>query len=233
MFEQQITAYLQPYGMEPAVQEEIADAVGRRLTQQPCQPAPALAGNILLQYGWAGEQQKARYIALLAAAMQEDSTVHPAFPFLVSQMDATDLSLLDTIGKQGRMPVLDCYLSRMKKSGGFAGKPCEDVVTSVELVTRMTEFLPEDGDYERVQAAMDNLLRLGLVDIRMYAERQALEDMQDNRYEDIYLLFQPVVDETVKQFCDRFPQYRERSVRLHAGNLTLTALGSRFLRVCK
>lgn len=233
MFEQQITGYLQPYHIEPAMQEEIAAAVDRRLTQRPCQPAPALAGNILMQYGWAGEQQKVRLIALLAAAMQEDSTVHPAFPFLVSQMDATDLALLDTIGKQGRMPVLDCYLSRMKKSGGFTGRPCEEIATSVELVTRMTEFLPEDGDYERVQAAIDNLLRLRLVEIRMYAERQALEEMQDNRYEDIYLLFQPVVDETVKQFCERFPQYRERSVRLQAGNLTLTALGSRFLRVCQ
>ena len=233
MFEQQITEYLQPYGMKPAVQEDIVAAVGSRLTQQPCRPDPALAGNLLLQYSWAGEPQKQRYAALLAAAMQDGSTVHPAFPALVSQMDETDLTLLDAIGKQGRMPVLDCYLSRMKKSSGFTGKPCEDVATSIELVTRMTDFLPADGDYERVQAAIGNLLRLHLVDIRMYAERQALEDMQDNRYEDIYLLFQPVVDETVKQFCDRFPQYRERSVRLHAGNMTLTALENRFLRVCK
>ena len=160
MFEQQITEYLQPYGMKPAVQEEIVAAVGSRLTQQPCRPDPALAGNLLLQYGWAGEPQKQRYTALLAAAMQDGSTVHPAFPSLVSQMDETDLTLLDAIGKQGRMPVLDCYLSRMKKSSGFTGKPSEDVATSIELVTRMTDFLPADGDYERIQAAIDNLLRL-------------------------------------------------------------------------
>ena len=50
MFEQQITEYLQPYGMKPAVQEDIVAAVGSRLTQQPCRPDPALAGNLLLQY---------------------------------------------------------------------------------------------------------------------------------------------------------------------------------------
>lgn len=232
MFEQQIIGYLQPYGIQPAVQKEIADAVGKRLTQQPCQPGSVLTGNLLMQYSWAGEKQKSWYRALLAAAMKGNSMVHPSFPFLMSQMDETDLTLLDTIGKKGRMPVLDCYLSQMKKSGGFTGKPCEDVISSFELITRMTDFLPSDGDYERVQAAIDNLLRLHLVEIRMYAERQALEEIQDNQYEDIYLLFQQVVDETVKQFCDHFPQYRERSIRLQAGNLTLSALGNRFLQVC-
>lgn len=233
VFEQKIIEYLKPYGMESSAQEELAAAIGSRLTQPPCQPNTMVAGNLLLQYRWAGKPQQQRYVALLTAAMQNNSNVHPAFPFFISQMDETDFMLLDAIGRKGSMAVLDCYLSRMKKSGGFAGKSCEDVATSVELVTRMTQFLPTDGDYERVQMSMDNLFRMRLIDIRMYAERQALEDVQDNQYEDIYMIFQPVIDETVKRICDRFPQYRDRSVRLHAGNLILTALGSRFLQICQ
>lgn len=104
MFEQQIIGYLQPYGIQPAVQKEIADAVGKRLTQQPCQPGSVLTGNLLMQYSWAGEKQKSWYLALLAAAMKGNSMVHPSFPFLMSQMDETDLTLLDTIGKKAECP---------------------------------------------------------------------------------------------------------------------------------
>ena len=45
--------------------------------------------------------------------------------------------------------------------------------------------------------------------------------------------FEQVVERTRQQIVQQHPQYKERSVRLYAGEIVLTALGSRFLRVCK
>lgn len=235
MFEEQIAAYLKSYCTEQAVLKEISAKIGRRLTDQPCKPAANIAAHVMLQYSWAEEAQKEQYAALLAASMHvgNRTQVHPAFVSIISQMDNTDMALLDVIWKQRSMPVEDCYFSHMKKGGGFSGKPEEDIISSIQLIARMTKFLPPDGDYERIQAAIDNLIRLQLVEIHMNAERQSLEQIQDNQYEDIYMLFQQVIDETVKQFCDQYPQYKERKIRLHTGNIILTALGTRFLRVCK
>ncbi|MCD8355351.1 MAG: DUF4393 domain-containing protein [Clostridia bacterium] len=235
MFEEQIAAYLKPYCTQQDILEQISVKIGNRIAEQPCKPVASIAGHVMLHYSWAEETQKELYAALLAASMHTEkrTQVHPAFVSIVSQMDDTDMELLDIIRKQHSMPVEDCYFSHMKKGGGFTGKPEEDIASSVQLIARMTKFLPQDGDYERIQAAIDNVIRLQLVEIHMDAERQSLEQIQDNQYEDIYMLFQQVVDGTVKQLCDRYPQYKGRIVRLHTGNMILTAFGTRFLRVCK
>ena len=97
----------------------------------------------------------------------------------------------------------------------------------------MTMIMPQDGDYEHVQAALDNLQRMNLIAVRMQTESKAPADVANNIYEDIYLLFEQVVERTRQQIVQQHPQYKERSVRLYAGEIVLTALGSRFLRVCK
>ena len=159
-------------------------------------------------------------------------SVHPAFVSMVGQMDDMDMLLLRNIREQQAMPIADCYLSRMKKGLGLAGKMVEDTASAIPIVLHMTAFLSTDGDYERVQAAMDNLLRLRLIDIRMREERRALEEIQDDAYEDIYMLFEPAVAQAVQQLCSSRPEYREWSIRMQEGNIVLTALGSRFLQVC-
>ncbi|MDO4287193.1 MAG: DUF4393 domain-containing protein [Eubacteriales bacterium] len=234
MFEEQIITYLQSYEMKSTDMEELSGRIGRRLTEQPCMPDSRVAGNCMLQYSWADEKQREAYAALLAADMDEKTKtqVHPAFVSIISQMDETDMLLLNRIREQRAMPIADCYLSRMKKSGSFSGKTMEDMAGSMKLIMHMTTFLPTDGDYEHVQAAIDNLLRLHLIEIHMQEERHALEEIQENEYEDIYMLFQQIIEETVTQLCSRYPECRERRIRLHTGNISFTAFGSRFLRVC-
>ena len=78
-----------------------------------------------------------------------------------------------------------------------------------------------------------NLQRMNLIAVRMQTESKAPADVANNIYEDIYLLFEQVVERTRQQIVQQHPQYKERSVRLYAGEIVLTALGSRFLRVCK
>lgn len=234
MFEEQIITYLQSYGMKSTDVEELSGRIGMRLTEQPCMPDSRIAGNCILQYGWADEKQQEAYAALLAADMHEKmrTQVHPAFVSIISQMDETDMLLLSKIREQQSMPIVDCYLSRMKKGGSFSGKMMEDMASSIPLIMHMTAFLPTDGDYEHVQAAIDNLLRLHLIEMHMQEERHALEEIRDNEYEDIYMLFQQVIEETVTQLCSRYPECGERRIRLHTGNMSFTAFGSRFLRVC-
>lgn len=97
----------------------------------------------------------------------------------------------------------------------------------------MTLFMPQDGDYEQVQAALDNLQRLHLISIRMQPESKAPAEVANNPYEDIYLLFEQVIENTREQIVQKNPKCKERSIRLYPGEIVLTALGSRFLRVCK
>ena len=97
----------------------------------------------------------------------------------------------------------------------------------------MTLVMPQDGDYERVQAALDNLQRLHLVTIQMQEESRDPAEVANNLYEDIYLLFEQVIQQTKEQVIQRNPRYQERKIRLYVGEIVLTALGSRFLRVCK
>ena len=96
----------------------------------------------------------------------------------------------------------------------------------------MTDFLPADGDYARVQAAIDNLIRLQLIEVHMRSEREELTQIQNDIYETIYLLFEQVINQTVDEFRERFPKYHGGQIRLSTGNIMLTVLGGRFIRVC-
>ena len=163
---------------------------------------------------WAQEAHQASLNSLLEAA-RSGQPVHPAFASMAVELDEIDRVLLDQLREQ-RIAVLDCCLSRMTRDKTFAGRKEAEHGTEIPLVSHMTMIMPQDGDYEHVQA-----------------ESKAPADVANNIYEDIYLLFEQVVERTKQQIVQQHPQYKERSIRLYAGEIVLTALGSRFLRVCK
>ena len=171
---------------------------------------------------WAQEAHQASLNSLLEAA-RSGQPVHPAFASMAVELDEIDRVLLDQLREQ-RIAVLDCCLSRMTRDKTFAGRKEAEHGTEIPLVSHMTMIMPQDGDYEHVQAA---------IAVRMQTESKAPADVANNIYEDIYLLFEQVVERTKQQIVQQHPQYKERSIRLYAGEIVLTALGSRFLRVCK
>lgn len=181
---------------------------------------------------WAQEAHKASINSLMTAA-QLGEPVHPAFAAMAVQLDEIDRVLLDQLREQGHLAILDCCLSRMTRDKTFAGRKEAERSTELLLISHMTLFMPQDGDYEQVQAALDNLQRLHLVTIQMQEESRDPAEVANNPYEDIYLLFEQVIQQTKKQVIQRNPRYQERKIRLYAGEIVLTVLGSRFLRVCK
>ena len=66
----------------------------------------------------------------------------------------------------------------------------------------------------------------------MRSEREELTQIQSDVYENIYMLFEQVINKTVEEFRERFPKYHGGQIRLSTGNIMLTALGSRFIRIC-
>lgn len=181
---------------------------------------------------WAQEAHKASINSLMTAA-QRGEPVHPAFAAMAVQLDETDRVLLDQLREQGHLAILDCCLSRMTRDKTFAGRKEAERSTELPLISHMTLFMPQDGDYEQVQAALDNLQRLHLVTIQMQEESRDPAEVANNPYEDIYLLFEQVIQQTKEQVIQRNPRYQERKIRLYTGEIVLTALGSRFLHVCK
>ncbi len=234
MFEQQITAYLQSYSPNPAALERLRDRIAARLRAEPCPPPANVAGQALDAARWADDAACEKYAALLAASMNTEQRriVHPAFASMIVQMDDTETSFLHMLQQRGRIPTADCYLCRMRREGNFTARLVECDNSAVKLIGRMTDFLPEDGDYARVQAAIDNLLRLQLIELHMHAERVTLQDVQEDAFETLYLLFEQVIEQTVQDVQTHIPSYQEGQLRLHPGNIALTELGSRFVQTC-
>lgn len=234
MFEEQVTNYLEPCSPNGDVLEELSFRVAQRIQREPCAPRPSIAGPALQQCVWADEYMLNRYASLLATCMdpEHQRLVHPAFVSMIAQMDDLDCAFLRKLSERVTMGVATCYLCRTKKEGSFTTRQVEIKSSAVKVIQRMTEFLPDDGDYARVQAAIDNLIRLQLIEVHMRSEREQLSEIQGDTYENIYLLFEQVIEKTVQEFCERFPKYQCGQVCLSTGNIVLSAFGMRFVRAC-
>ena len=103
---------------------------------------------------WAQEAHQASLNSLIEAARSGEQ-VHPAFASMAVELDEIDRVLLDQLREQ-RIAVLDCCLSRMTRDKTFAGRKEAEHGTEIPLVSHMTMIMPQDGDYEHVQAALDN-----------------------------------------------------------------------------
>lgn len=234
MFDELVAEYLKPFSPNDDILEDLSFRVAQRLTQKPCPPERSIAGPAFQQCVWADEFMLERYASLLASCMdpERQRLVHPAFVAAAGEMDSLDSAFLRTLNERVTMGIATCYLCKTKKESGFTARQVEIKSTAVKMIQRMTEFLPEDGDYARVQAAIDNLLRLQFIEIHMRSEREELSEIESDVYENIYMLFEQVINKTVEEFRQRFPKYQGGHVRLSTGNIVLSAFGSRFVRAC-
>ncbi|HBI64846.1 MAG TPA: hypothetical protein DDX51_07005 [Clostridiales bacterium] len=235
MFEQQIAEYLTPHCSDTELVHEMAVRTQKKVTRRPNAPDPTVAAAALHLCAWVDDTAREHYAGLLACAMdaRRREFIHPAFLPMIGQMDSLDWEFLSRLAACVTMPVVDCYLCKTKREGGFLGRQVEIKSSAIKILSRMTDFLPDDGDYARVQAAMDNLLRLQIIEVHMRSGREGLADIRsDNAYEEIYLRYEHVIGQAVGEFRGRFPKYHGGQLRFRTGNLMLTPFGGRFTRVC-
>ena len=234
MYEQQITALLRPYHAATAALDKLTGRIAARLKQEPCPPPANIAGQVLDAVRWADDAACEKYAALLAASMDPErrQIVHPAFSAIIGQLDEAEDMLLHQLQQRRAMPTADCYLCRMRKEGNFTSRLVEAHDSAIKLIGRMTDCLPADGDYARVQAAIDNLLRLQLIELPMREGRMALEQIQDDAIETLYMLFEQVIAQAAADMRTHMPAYREGQIRLCTGRIMFTEFGKRFVQAC-
>lgn len=127
-------------------------------TERRCSPSPGLALRALAGFVRADGAMRDGYLSLLTATMDRAvaENVHPAFLDLLGQLGSDELLLLASLGSGGPFPLLS--LSSRLRHGG---------ATRVEL--RHFSLLGTRAGCshpERTPAYLDNLGRLGLIEIR-------------------------------------------------------------------
>ena len=230
--QEQIYAYLQPFGGEETIQE-LAEQIAVNLPEIVLPSNPLLCRQLVEQYSYGTEEGKRRCAALLASAMnpKRANKLHPAFAKLPEQMSEQDWMILDGLVEQP-LPVMDCVLCRVKKNG--TGPLARETVTPVrELVPRLTMLPPEHGDLIGLQVCYDNLLRLGLAELHMEDEYRDPASVQEESYENIYLMHEDLIVQTEKNVCETLRPIGERCVRIRTGWFSITAMGRRFVRFCR
>ena len=214
-----------PY-TDHACAERMAESLVGRVSEPYCAPRPALAAALLEQFRWAEGGVRDALTAMMAHAMQPEVEVHPAFPQLVGQLSELELKLFSEIQKQPDFPVLDFFFCLMRKENLLTqlGKDDEVELSSIELVRRTTSFVPDDR-YYLVQAGLENLLRLGLIEIVMQPKKCSLTKLTDERLEQIYMTFEPVITAEAEQILQKYPYMRKGEVRAQAGIIRTTTFG--------
>lgn len=110
-----------------------------------------------IAYSMDSDELRDLYANLLANAMNRDTKdkVHPSFIELIKQMSPNDAVVFKNIYEAPVAPVLDIYIQSEPKDGEEGGNS-----NYVRNITWIKEIA-----YEEVAISLDNLLRLGLVEI--------------------------------------------------------------------
>jgi len=123
-----------------------------------CSPNPGLALRALAGFVRADGVMRDGYLSLLTATMDRAlaENVHPAFLDLLGQLSSDELRLLASLAQGGPFPLVS--LSSRLRHGG---------ATRVELRHfSLLGFRAACDHPERTPAYLDNLARLGLIEIR-------------------------------------------------------------------
>lgn len=110
-----------------------------------------------IAYSMDSDELRELYANLLANAMNIDTKdeVHPSFVELIKQMSPNDAIVFKTIYEAPIAPILDLYIHTEPKDGNTGGD------SGHILNITWIENIP----YEVVVISLDNLLRLGLIEI--------------------------------------------------------------------
>lgn len=219
-------------GMPQVLAQHLAEQVLPRLSEAWIAPADAVIHTVGMQYACAPQPEY--YAVLLASAMnpKRGNKIHPAFPVLLSQITAQECRLLQRM-QQAEVAVLDCVMCTVRKpTGGFLQREPEIATVVRELIPRLTAWTPEGGDLIGLQVCFDNLLRLGLIEIHRNDTVEKPAAVEQERYENIYLLHEALIQQTWEDALQNNPYGSKLELRLRTGRFTLSAMGRRFVRFC-
>ena len=116
------------------------------------EPYVALPALQAISYSMNSTELQNLYANLLARAMNSDTKdkVHPAYVEIIKQLSPVDAAIFKELYWTGQQPLID--LSILKETGGQ--------IFSVRNISWLTSFAPEF-----VGVSLDNLIRLGLIEI--------------------------------------------------------------------
>lgn len=160
-----------------------------------------------ISYSMDSEELRNMYANLLAKAMNidEKDKVHPAFVELIKQMTPREAVILDGIFKSPVTPIIDLSIST-EKGNNF----------HIYNITWITNFT-----YEEVAVAIDNLERMGLIEIPFggsYVEDKIYDAIRNSR---VY-----------KECKEQLEQKNIGSVEENKKYIRKTALAENFYDIC-
>lgn len=128
-----------------------------------------------IAYSMDSDELRELYANLLANAMNIETKdkVHPSFVEFIKQMSPNDAVVFKTVYESSVAPILDLYIRSEPKDGDEGG--------NFNYVRNITWI--EDMAYEKVAISLDNLLRLGLVEIpygSSYTHKENYKMVKDN-----------------------------------------------------
>ncbi|WP_457265813.1 DUF4393 domain-containing protein [Pseudomonas sp. P5_C3] len=200
-------------------QEFISTKVAERLKDVPPEdiitPKPNVAGPAIeaLRYTGHEESLSDMYANLLAAAMDKNTAdgAHPAFVEIVKQLTPDEAKLIGYFLKPVPLPLLTVRADKDPGRGGY------DVAVNVSLFGSLASLaLPK-----LVPAYLDNLCRLGLIDI------QPEYSYVDTTYYDAL-----EKSEEIKAYQQQVASMPEHKCNLVRGAVIVTNLGKQFGSVC-
>ena len=160
------------------------------------------------------------YSNLLASAMHYDhqKTVHPSFPFIISQLGPIDVLALGQINEKHFLPVMEAKVDYFEPDS-----------LPLPIVEPFCLLPGHEDDYSNVAATLCNLSRLGLV----HKVAPMMKAVSPNPFDELYHSkpFQPVRNILQEMEGNHLGPSGSR-IRIEHECLAPTALGQRFLETC-
>lgn len=160
-----------------------------------------------ISYSMDSEELRNMYANLLAKAMNidEKGKVHPAFVELIKQMTPREALILDEIFKSQLMPIIDLSIN--------IGKGNDYHIYNITWITSFS--------YDEVAVAIDNLERMGLIDIP-----------SDEYYSDDHCYDSVRKSSTYKEYRERLEHKNVGKVEETKKYIRKTALAKNFYNIC-
>lgn len=197
------------------VAEKLKDVPEERLRS----PAPNIAGPALDSLRYTGHLEELRelYAALLATSMDANhmEQAHPAFVEIIRQLSADEAKIIRTLAPLGAQPVIDVRNCQVTPTPG--GRWALKNFSIIPYVAGCTSP-------DLAPAYMDNIQRLGLIEIRW--DFQVL--LQNGNDPNEPVVNHPVIVELKEKIQSEPGHYAD----IIKGTVGLTPLGLQFCKAC-
>jgi hypothetical protein len=194
---------------------KLADKL-RNIPQDEIQTPPAnVAGPILEALKYTGYQESLRelYANLLASSMDKMTALkaHPGFVEMIKQMTPDEADLMHFFARGTPLPLINIR-AKLKDGGG-----------GLTILKHFSLFGFDAGcDYpELTPSYLDNLCRLGLIEIPAYSyytDKKLYEPLED--------------DKQIKEIIGQISKEANKTPEVDRGRVEITELGAQFITAC-